>query len=294
MRQKPVFFMKYAKLSIFILLTMIRACLLDINGDDEDTGFIYPLQTGNVWKYERRLSFYFYTDTTDSKQYLDSLLYSSEITNAVTGRTILRDTVETIEMIGTEQDGPHTFTSVQYYQNRTDGLYLLAYHSAGNMILPKTTAKKRIRFKDTYFDNYNQILDYIQACIPIGKVVSDSLYFEDPPVKVLSYPLRIGEQWTYRNTTQGPFHIDRKIEGKETLRINNTSYDCYKIRSLYDLDHDGQWDEDIRLTDFISQEGLLQRTITILGLTEISTQLEETGRLIDTYEHYILTDLTIQ
>ena len=59
--------MKYAKLSIFILLTMIRACLLDINRDDEDTDFIYPLKTGNVWKYDRQCSFYFYTDTTGSK-----------------------------------------------------------------------------------------------------------------------------------------------------------------------------------------------------------------------------------
>lgn len=197
-------------------------------------------------------------------------------------------------MIGTEQDGAHIFTSVQYYQNRTDGLYLLACHSAGNMILPKPTAKMRIRFKDSYFDNYHQLLDYIQTGIPVGKLVADSLYFEDPPVKVLPYPPRIGDQWTYRKVPQDPFHIEKKIEGKETLRINNTAYECYKIRFLYDLDHDGLWDENIRLTDFISQEGLLQRTITVLGLTETSIQLEETGRLIDTYEHYILTDLTIQ
>jgi len=278
-------------LILFLGLIAVNACILDEDDPPAERDFIYPLEPGNIWKYERDYSLYFYTDTTNPTPYLDTLMETSQITNTVTGTDLLNDTLNAIEMICTENDGKNVYTNYQYYQNKTDGLYLLAYYSEGSLILPKSASVKHIRFKDMVFDNYHQLLNYIQKEIPIGKVIADSLYFENPPVKVLEYPLEIGAQWTYRTLPNDPFHIEKIIEGKESLLLNDILYDCYKVRFLYDLDHDGAWDEDIWITDYIGREGLIRRSITILGLFETSsTQPGGTGRFFDSFDTYTLTE----
>ena len=59
------------------------------------------------------------------------------------------------------------------------------------------------------------------------------------------------------------------------------------------MDHDGEWDDDIWITDLISKKGLIQRDVTILRMVEL-TENGSTGRFFDGFDVYSLTDLSIE
>ena len=67
--------------------------------------------------------------------------------------------------------------------------------------------------------------------------------------------------------------------------------DCFEIKMLFDMDHDGIWDDDIWITDFINKKGLIQRNITILRMEEANSIGGFTSRLFDGFDVYSLTDL---
>jgi hypothetical protein len=93
-------------------------------------------------------------------------------------------------------------------------------------------------------------------------IYNDSLYYENPPVQSLKYPFEISSQWTYRNR-YNPWHIDKKILGKETIALPAGNFECFKIQWLYDMDHDWQWDKDIVFYDYLHAKGLMKRDIKI-------------------------------
>ncbi len=261
------------------------------NENNENDDFIYPLSIGNTWEYIRNWNQYFYSDTlTVSPEYEDTLTYSSDISVTVTEKVFLNDTLETIEMIGVENDSTNSYAQKHYYKNNDDGLYTYAYIAGGPIVLPRRQQGNSIIFKGIEFDDFRQLSDFVQRLTPNYRVVSDSVHFEEPPVKTLQYPIEIGDQWTYREDNN-PWRMDRKVIERKDVELDIGTFDCYEIKFIYDMDHNGEWDDDIWITDFISKKGLIQRTITIIGMIKMN----DSGviRYIDAFDTYTLTDLSV-
>ena len=80
-----------------------------------------------------------------------------------------------------------------------------------------------------------------------------------------------------------------QINSQEVIELTSGIFDTYQIKWLYDLDHDGVWDDDIWIIDNLSSQGLVSRSIYVLG----ATAMDENGNPIDGYsnwiEHHTLT-----
>ena len=76
---------------------------------------------------------------------------------------------------------------------------------------------------------------------------------------------------------------------QEVIELTSGIFDTYQIKWLYDLDHDGIWDDHIWIIDNISSQGLVSRSIYVLG----SIYMDQYGNPFDGYvnsmQHHTLT-----
>jgi hypothetical protein len=193
--------------------------------------------------------------------------------------TTLLDSTLTFQFNETAVEEGTTYLSETFYSNRADGFYMHGYKSAGTMCLPKSNVANKILFKGYAFNNIREITDFLVQSIPLHKVSIDSLIIEQPPIKILDYPLKVGARWSYR-LEHDPWRIDREVLATETVQVPAGKFVCYKIRFHYDFDNDGEWDENVVLTDYISSQGLVKR----VGEYKDLEQTDETGAIIDTFE----------
>ncbi|MEA3500994.1 MAG: hypothetical protein U9R41_08280 [Candidatus Marinimicrobia bacterium] len=264
--------------------------------DENNESFEYPLSIGNTWEYTHSWNMYSYSDTAIIQhQYEDTSTFSSGVSVKVTKKVTLENLVEAIEVVGVDSSitGINSMsTAINYYKNNNDGLFEYAYKSGGSIILLKKQSEGSIVFKGLKFKNYKQLSDFIQQAIPNQRVFSDSIIYEDPPLKILQYPIEIGDQWIFRQDND-PWRLDKKVIDKKDVELNVGTFECYEIKWLYDMDHDGEWDDDICVSDLISKQGLIQRIITINGI-ENTTVSGESGGYFDSVDSLILTDLNVE
>lgn len=260
------------KLFLNIITLLFMFILLNCSEDknpigSEDNNFIYPLKIGNRWEYTREILVYFRADTSQVTAVDDTISSISTIqivrTETLTG--FIRTYVFNESLVGEEGC---SFESESYYNNQEDGFYLYAYRGPG-YIIPKSSVQKRIYFKGRYFRDIREIISFIEKAIPNKYTRSDSLIYEDPPLKSLPYPLEIGKQWVYREVGN-PWRIDKKVLGKENVTVPAGEFNCYKIQWLIDLDDNGEWENDMEFFDYICTKGLIRRHILFkdLGWTD--------------------------
>jgi len=279
----------------FVLALLALAIFSCDNENDNPGGMIYPLSVGNSWEYSREMNLFFYQDSAGTPVYEDTATYTSTASVVITGKETLRDSIETYVFYSEENDSFGTFgtySGIDYYNNTDSGLYLYAYQSWGPYILPKTQTSSKILFKGKTFNSVRELSNYLQAALPSYRVLSDSIYFEEPPVKSLQYPLKVGARWIYREADD-PWRIDKVVTARDTIQVPAGEFSCYKIQWLYDLDDDEQWDEDIAFYDYISSAGLVRRHLIVLGLAHIDAQGNELG-YFDVYEKFTLTAVSLE
>jgi hypothetical protein len=129
----------------------------------------------------------------------------------------------------------------------------------------------------------------MERALPLNKILADTIIFEDPPVLTLKYPITIGSQWTYRYDYH-PWRIDKRVVGREDIHLNIGTFNCYHIQWLYDFDHDGNWDEDIWIDDYICEKGMIKRTFSFIGVY----YSDENGNVLGSFDmtqEYRLTKL---
>jgi hypothetical protein len=268
------------------------SCDKENENDDE---FIYPLTAGNSWDYSREWNLYFYPDSTvEDPVYEDTLTISADVSVTITGEVSLNDTLDVVEFRTSETVHGETepFIGLQYYNNNKDGLYIYAYKSVGSIILPKIRQAQSIVFKGMNFEDFHHLSNFVQQLTPNTRVISDSLQYENPPVKSLQYPLEIDAQWIFREDNN-LWRIGKKVIDRKNVELDIGTFDCYEVKWLYDLDQDEIWDEDIWITDLISTKGLIQRKVSVLRIEE-ATINGATGRLVDGVDVYSLTGLSVE
>ncbi len=272
---------------IFITQT---SCIFDSN-DSDDEAFNYPLTIGNSWQYQRTLYSYIKPDSGFTDEYIDTALYESTMNAEVARKVELNNGIQAYQITGVVKENFGSFVVDYYYSNKTDGLYLYAHRNSA-MHLPKKTQGKKYTFNGRHFSSLQELSAYVQQYsgvnFGLSKSSSDSLLYEEPPVKTLAYPMEIGTEWTYRKDNN-PWRMDKRVTDLVNLELDCGTFDCYEIRYLYDLNDDGNWDNDIWILDFIGKKGLVKREIHLLNVAT-TTQNSEIIRRHDMIDTYWLID----
>ncbi len=266
----------------FLITISLLSMLFLFSGCDDNppAGLRYPLAVGNTWEYTHKWDTFYYADSTAST-YDDTTTMLFNIQVAVTDTASLGGTSGLYRMATTAPDSLNSYEGVQYYGQNEDGLYSYGHEGSALLSMPKSLPTREIQggiyFKGMHFNSAGELLDLLQQELPTCyTALSDSIILEEPPVKVLRYPLETGVTWTYR-TIGNPWKIDKHVEGEEQITVPAGEFVCYKIKWLYDFDDNGEWDSDIFAEDYIGQEGLVQRQITFLGVIRMNENGEEVG-----------------
>jgi len=273
-------------ISLFFLLILISTCG-HMTADAPDS-VIYPMNIGQQWHYigiiDRSED---YPEPIGGEYGIEDTFY---VISEVVGNVLLRDSIETIAMGASGAEEPDDLSYIHYYQTTDKGLYIIAYENAGGHIIhPKNSKPALISFKSYRFANIFELSEFMEQALPLNKSLADTVIYEDPPVLTLKYPLTIGSQWTYRYDYH-PWRIDKRIIGREDIHLDIGTFNCYHIQWLYDFDHDGHWDEDIWIDDFLSDKGIIKRRFSFIGVNYSDEQGNVLGSF-DMTQEYTLTAL---
>jgi len=267
------------------------------NNDNTNKPFTFPLKVGNRWEYSGELKYFNFNPDTMAVAFGDTL-YKSTIVQEIVRTETLLDSIDTYVFHDTNTYEDYgVFESNAYYHEKKTGLYRIAYDRGGKLNL-KPVVNEKFYFKGRCFSSVAEITAWLQCALPRMKIVSDSLIYEYFTRHCLKYPLEVGSQWIYLNK---PWGIDKRVEGKEKVIVPAGTFTCYKIRRLYDIDGDEEWDEDIESIEYICSKGLVKRYFLMKGIVHssifyknVSTTYPDTLYTFDSSEEYLLTDYSLK
>jgi hypothetical protein len=233
----------------------------------------YPVTAGTSWTYERIATAYdVRIEDSSATVLLDTI-------NATILVSVLKDTVlrpgqfpgtDSVKVTSFQEiyaqrfpvpTPPGIIEGVQYFSLDQNALWIHGYKGAGDLALPKRAHRPpAISLNGRSFASLRQLVNALLGINP--SVGTDSLVREIPPLLSLRFPLTIGAEWTFRERGH-PFRIDKKVVGDSGVTVAGIRYECAKVQWLYDLDGNGLWDTTTSIIDFVSPQGLLNRTIDI-------------------------------
>jgi hypothetical protein len=283
----------------FFLLLIVSTAIYISCSDSSNPGFanpmnddfIYPLKVGNKWNYQKEWSRYnFRPDSSSPGVIMNDTTFFSTIEVSITRIDTIADTLETFVLYASEQMDNQTFTSGYNYNNTDDGLFIYAYRGGtSSLVYPKKQANLKYKYGEYGSLISNEIPSFlIDPIFQLYELSADSIGIENPPVKTLSYPFKINNEWTYRNTF---LRINKKVVSKEIVNISAGQYECYKVQWLYDFSNSGEWSENIQIFDYISSIGLIKRIFLFKDVTISTTSNPNGFGLMDGKEEMILTGI---
>lgn len=246
-------------------------------GSQLSPNLVFPLAISCTWDFERR----FWSSSDISSDYsIPDVFYdtiagfgSSEVYRLDT----LANSVETfvVRTSWEEDDGLSGGVSEAWIGNVLDGrresdngLFTYAYRNAFIGLVPKTTPVPSyyIEFKGLRFANQHEVSAWLRdqtgslSGLAAGAATRDDIHYEDPPIRELAYPIEAGKRWTYRSAELGHiWDMEKEVMAIEPVSVPAGDFECYKIRWYWDIDGDGEWDEDIRGYDYITSIGNVRR-----------------------------------
>lgn len=262
---------------LFILLGILAGCSEENNPvDSEGPDFIYPVAVGNVWEYQALQ--YNLNIRGDSSHLVSTDTLLSTITVKVTRTAPLADGTNVYafyEKIAA--DGGDSVTSILYYRNESNGLYLYAFQQPG-FYLPKTQASA-------------PAIPRLKLSALPG-LAADSLTFPEAPVQILEYPLQLNARWIYFRRPEMAYNADKLVTNTGTLTTLAGNFECYEIQQLIDINEDGDMDYDYMFYDYVSASGLVKRVIYLYN-REIHTSgsLDPLNPPIAIYDQVLVIEL---
>ena len=252
---------------LLMIITLFPGCQQHATSP-EDERYSYPLTIGNRWEFERDYVFYEYQDSISVSPPVDSMVGHDSSSVFVLQEITLFDTLETIQLIQqtwldtgvTGEPHPQLITGTYYYQENETGLFLVGYDAGYMMIMPKQTATQHPVIIGPPIGPPSGKLLPANYFTRVSKTAENDVYFEDPPVHVLQYPIEPGAHWNYREPHE-PFHMARTVRGDTTITVPGGTFSCTAIDWHWDRDHDGEWDRTLTGTDYLAPEGIVKRVI---------------------------------
>jgi hypothetical protein len=292
---KPLTFTLFA----LLVVSMFSGCEEFFSGwGGTGSGSIttYPMQTGNRWTYARSFYLHNYRPIDTSYHFQPPDTFRVALSVDITGTAtipriphIAGDSITVTVFRARETSGPHMLHSHSYYGRSPDGLILHGY-LGGSLILPRPAESEYVFSVHGYtFRSLPELVAMFNE--GVETVVQDSLIREYPPLLAIKYPLRQGDQWTFRRAGN-PWRIDKRTGPMRLDPVWNVRY--HEIRWLYDINHDGMWDDGILLVDRISEKGLVRRTIEIKDLVVSTAQSPDPVGYVDVTDETILVSMTVR
>lgn len=221
-------------------------------------GFVYPLINGAEWNYN--VSTWYENVEPDSIAYMFADTLTATSTVRVTGQDTLFDSVAVYvfheEFVQSEGG---SFTSDAYFNETAAGFF---YYGAtgGNYAAPlKPTAGISYTFNGQTFSSPGELFASVQSGFPFGLAsgTQDDLY--NPGLMSLAYPLRYGSLWEYRSAGE-PFEIHKGISDWSVVTTPAGNFECFKVCWIYGDDAPA---DNVQFYDYISQDGLVHRSISL-------------------------------
>ncbi|MDA3886968.1 MAG: hypothetical protein PF638_15385 [Candidatus Delongbacteria bacterium] len=277
------------KLIVLVLFSVIFLSCTDENDDEfTDLPSKFPLLTGNTWEYEKTLNIYSKDNSTAvgiSTTYTDTSIYNYMKFTEVKTDTLLEDTipayiVENVEIeLNIKQDDDY---SIDYLWNKEDGLY----EYVDRYVLNKITVNdsKKYRFKEIEFDTLNELKAIVNS---YGNKVTKYSSYETS--KVIEYPIEEGNEW---------YPLDywligiKKVIDYQNISVTAGDFEVYEIRTYWDWDEDGIWDDDMVKIEYLSKYGIVKTRYEVWN----SERTDEHGDLLGYYdwiEDEVLVDYEI-
>ncbi len=250
-------------------------------------GYVYPLDSTHPWNYKGRLVMDNFSFDPVPSNLLDTLeLWSVVYSNPLTYIDLPEPTpaYPLIEYnLWNEQQGP----SIIWVNNTPEGMFEYAYEGGSSQMQPLKIASGTPRYAIGPWQS-GSMLGLFEAVRfgqpPQGAQIGDSFQIENPPRKVLAYPLEVGAEWMavdYDN-----LRIDKKVTDEVEITVPAGTFTAYEVEWTYTLrpmmlgpgpGGDGgtyfQNPDDIlpepsmKVVEYIGDPGLLQRTYYIHGIT---------------------------
>jgi hypothetical protein len=282
------------KLFIVAVFTLFLAnCDTDSDSIGDPLVLKYPLSKGNEWTYDKTMYSYIKEDSGAvdvNTVYIDTTEQFFTKYQVITGDSLLNDSLPSYKLLTTEINyttKQSTGALTSYYWNYEDGLY--SYQIPLDRLSKEETSKadepKKYRFKNISFNDFSElkvILDNIAT--------SGTKYDDRYPVLQIAYPITVGNEWIVNSISP----VKRRIIGTETIETQAGLYLAYKIQTFFDLDEDGNIDEDIIYIQYLCGYGIVKTYTQYNNVIETTPIYPDgTGNFIDFYETELLTDFNI-
>lgn len=243
--------MKFRQLLLIPLLFLL---FISCDKDETTVKGVFPLTEGNSWVLKNTEK---YTNASPRNTPLppdDSVQVSNELEkivqlsngeSAYENNSIVSQNSEVVSGMRT------------YYQERGDGLYVVATGSFTN-----TKNKSNIDFSvwigDKNFSSIDQLKNYLLGISGIYRSKSDSIQMIEPPQLVFKYPLKEGLTWVY--VVDGSLKIEKSVIGKENFTTPAGTFDCWVMKWKYYIN--GYPYSDILMIEYLSEEGIIGQIFT--------------------------------
>ncbi|RKY84323.1 hypothetical protein DRQ09_08785 [candidate division KSB1 bacterium] len=274
---------------LILLLTTIIIFNTNCHKNPDDPGedsFVYPVATGNYWKYSREfIQFNIHPDSLKALP-SDTLRGTSEV--KVISKVSLSNSTEAYMFLERLFENGKYIESNSYFNNHKNGFYLYAYSGNSSASPFKIAAGKRIYFNGYEFYNVRDIFSLITEKSNYFLNSSDSIHYENPPLICLHYPIKVGVRWVYR-VRGNPWLCEKKVIGEEVVKTPAGEFNCFIIKWLIDMDDNGEFDSNIEFFDYISEKGLIIRSIIIRGMILKDEKRKKLGSF-DSKDEYVLTE----
>jgi hypothetical protein len=294
-----------------LCLTFLSFSLLFFSCNNPSTpiadDFSYPLRVGNKWEYSHTMVGINY------KVLLNDSVFVPKDTQASLGSSTDFVSVDRVDSTSlpvvtfvirdSSVASGETNSSVghSWYRNSTDGLYKYAIDFAGGpQASPKVAAAAKVlyRFKGREFSSPREINEFImngfssysakRLAAPVGMTVFD------PSQLAYQYPYKSGALWDFITDS---IRIANQYVDKESMSTPAGTFQCYKVKRLWDWNHDGIWDTGYEGNDWISPTyGLVKRQLIIRDIekTTFSNNFIIVIAKFDLVEDYTLLSAVMQ
>lgn len=236
----------------------------------------YPLVPGHIWRYSGES----WVDNVRPDSFSGYWLIPSYMYNSVTvvGRqdpASSHSPFVVAESSMYSEDGYHySYQKQTLLQNFERGLYNLGETgSFGVGATPRISPHALcLNIAGTWLTGTSEILPLLTTGEnPLSKPDPDGTQEQhsgSPTIgdQVLAYPLHVGANWVFRANT-GIGVISKKVVARVSVTVSAGTFRCYKIQWLYDGGTYFSDGSQVLFFDYISDAGLIKRSIEIKNVT---------------------------
>jgi hypothetical protein len=254
----------------------------------------YPVQSGKTWNYDIKYHTYNFRPIQPGATFhLDSLHWTGKV--EAKGKVTLPNSLraDKFESIESSPHTTQTYSGANYYVNRSDTMFRVAYsYNGASQFLPKNINENEFLFLNKKFHSMFEIFKFAENGFVESNFSSDSLVLGTKPVIPFVFPLKIGKEWLYVNNEDFPISkINKKVIGKTSLTIDSINYSAYKIQWFL-FNNDNQLDTNGFFYDYMGSAGLLKREFIIKNMLVTDENSPDGFGYLDAQYEYTATSFS--